>query len=184
MSTELKTGVTRRDVLKKGAVAGAVAWSVPLITSSPAFAATGECSGSTPCQNWYYIKVGEDGLEGGTADGGGTGCNEALPSNPFGCPAGSASVSSGGLSQGVTGSFNAGTATATFTLPAGVIPLYVQPKPASSCYTYEYDAGSNSFVPLNGAPDGVVSVNGNPSTGMTITMTIATLSHANLYFCK
>ena len=43
-----KSGVDRRSLLKKGAVAGAVAWTAPAIISSPAFASTGTFGCSAP----------------------------------------------------------------------------------------------------------------------------------------
>ena len=47
MSTDIteeksgKRGISRRDLIKKGAVAGAIVWTVPFIESVPAYATTG-----------------------------------------------------------------------------------------------------------------------------------------------
>ena len=46
MTTEEKSGLSRRDLIKKGAVAGAIVWTVPMIESVPAYAAAG--SGCPP----------------------------------------------------------------------------------------------------------------------------------------
>lgn len=43
---EKKSGISRRDLIKKGAVAGAVIWTVPMIETVPAYAAVG--SGCPP----------------------------------------------------------------------------------------------------------------------------------------
>lgn len=57
MSTEgveEKRGISRRDLIKKGAVAGAIVWTVPFIESVPAYAATGSTVNSA-CS--YFILV-------------------------------------------------------------------------------------------------------------------------------
>lgn len=51
---EEKRGISRRDLIKKGAVAGAIVWTVPLIESVPAYAATGSPGGVTTCS---YIAI-------------------------------------------------------------------------------------------------------------------------------
>lgn len=52
--TKPKSGISRRDLIKKGAVAGAVIWTVPMIESVPAYAATGSTL-STTCS--YFVLV-------------------------------------------------------------------------------------------------------------------------------
>ncbi|MGH9057635.1 MAG: hypothetical protein ACRDYY_17510 [Acidimicrobiales bacterium] len=52
------TKFSRRDMLKKGAVAGAVFWAIPVIETVPAYAATGSYqgkkAGSIGC-SWAYV---------------------------------------------------------------------------------------------------------------------------------
>jgi hypothetical protein len=62
MSTETKPGFSRRDVLKKGAAAGAIAWSVPMITSSSVFAfGEDRCGGTVFCTEFFYVKYNRIG---------------------------------------------------------------------------------------------------------------------------
>lgn len=51
---EKKSGLSRRDLIKKGAVAGAIVWTVPMIETVPAYAATGSTI-STACS--YFVLV-------------------------------------------------------------------------------------------------------------------------------
>lgn len=53
-TTEEKSGLSRRDLIKKGAVAGAVIWTIPMIESVPAYASTGSTI-STACS--YFVLV-------------------------------------------------------------------------------------------------------------------------------
>src|SRR5579863_8745724 len=57
--TEEKHGFSRRDLIKKGAVAGAIVWTVPMIQSVPAYAAGGSQI-TTTCSYFVlvYIKNG------------------------------------------------------------------------------------------------------------------------------
>jgi hypothetical protein len=52
--TPTKKGIGRRDLIKKGAVAGAIIWAVPMIESVPAYAATGS-NISSACS--YFVLV-------------------------------------------------------------------------------------------------------------------------------
>lgn len=49
-----KKGINRRDLIKKGAAAGAIIWAVPMIESVPAYAATGSTV-SSACS--YFVLV-------------------------------------------------------------------------------------------------------------------------------
>jgi len=44
-----KSGLSRRDLIKKGAVAGAIVWTIPMIASVPAYASVGSPGGITAC---------------------------------------------------------------------------------------------------------------------------------------
>lgn len=52
--TEEKSGISRRDLIKKGAVAGAIVWTVPFIESVPAYAQT-TSNVSSACS--YFLLV-------------------------------------------------------------------------------------------------------------------------------
>lgn len=55
MSTENQIGgVSRRDLLKKGAVAGGIVWAAPLVLSSPAGASY--VGSDSECTHFYYGK--------------------------------------------------------------------------------------------------------------------------------
>jgi|GEM_PF-5209979 len=134
---------TRRDLLKKVAVGGAVAWTAPLVISSPVFATTG-VGGSKPCENYWFKK-----FEGSSDDGtGNTGCavytsinGKTVQNNP---PAGL-----------VSGSYSGSAGTINFA--AGVVPIYIQLKLGNqsypkewTCITFKYENGS--FTPVNPLP--------------------------------
>lgn len=186
------TGISRRDVMKKGAVAGAIVWSAPMLTSSPAFAASGKCSGSKPCETFYYVKFTDANEDcNATSDGDGTGCTN-YTSAQLACPGTTPPAMQNGC-QFVTGSHTGGAGTISY--QAGIVPLIVQVKPGSSCYEFRYDEATNSFVavapiaPAECNPQLVVS--GTVATGITVTISYNQggpvcngISHLNTYFCK
>ena len=54
-----RSNTTRRDLLKKTAVAGAITWSVPMVVSSPAFATNGK--GSVEGSGSFSTSKGKSG---------------------------------------------------------------------------------------------------------------------------
>lgn len=51
-------GITRRDLIGRAAAVGAVAWSAPLIVSTPAGAAGGAEAGTVrPCSRFYAVRM-------------------------------------------------------------------------------------------------------------------------------
>lgn len=58
MSEQNPSSIRRRDILKKGAAVGAVAWSAPLVVSSKAFAQNK--TGVAECIHYGVIKIDED----------------------------------------------------------------------------------------------------------------------------
>jgi hypothetical protein len=54
-----RQGLSRRALITRGAVAGAVMWSAPLITSSKAFAA--DTTTLAPCAHYYGVRVLKNG---------------------------------------------------------------------------------------------------------------------------
>jgi hypothetical protein len=75
--TPAKKGLGRRDLIKKGAVAGAIIWAVPMIESVPAYASTGSTV-SSACSFFvlvytvngagpYADRVSSDGSCGGNS---------------------------------------------------------------------------------------------------------------------
>jgi len=180
--------VSRRDLLKKSAVAGAIVWTAPVLMSSPAFAATGKCSGSKPCVNFYYVKYNgstEDCVS--TADG--SGC-PGLTLNDLKCPGTNPPPLQNGC-QFTTGSSTDGSGTISFA--AGIVPLVIQVKPGDNCYTVTYDAATNTFTP-SGAPaecNLTIVASGTVATGITVTIgyndggsVCKGISHIGAYFCK
>lgn len=188
--------------MKKGAVAGAIVWSAPLLTSTPAFAATAECGGgSQECSTWYYAKVEVDDNNrnartcsgGGTGDGAGSGC----PVPPIGCPSGSKTTFENGCSLLPAATFTHTGSSATVTFPEGAIPLYIQIKPGSNCYTYKWNGTDFVFYSgTNGTPTppppgclgGIVDsvVNGKIKVDVTWNQGGSGcngISHFNVYFC-
>jgi hypothetical protein len=181
---QTESSISRRDLLRKGAVAGAVAWTAPVVLSSPAFAATGKCSGSKKCINFRSVK-----FENGTS------CTAA--GNDGGCPApgitncAGAAVTdfpSGCAGDGITGSQadNLG----TINIPAGIVPLVVHIKTGGNCYRIVFDENGQPGAPTP-APSGVtIVIQGNIGSGYTVTATKtgtgggAGISHLTLYYCK
>lgn len=185
------TGISRRDVMKKGAVAGAIVWSAPILTSSPAFAASGKCSGSKPCVTFYFAKVqGSTCDTQSTSDGGGTGCTNYTAAQ-LACPGTTPPLMENGCNF-VSGSHSAGSG--SFTYDPGVVPLIVQVKPGGNCYEFRYDENTNSFVAVApfapAACDLQLTVSGTVGTGITVNISYddgqgcAGISHMNTYFCK
>ncbi len=77
------TGVSRREILKKSAVAGAVFWSVPVIESITSAAAAASPTGAIVC-SWAYVVYIFNGTifaAGYTNTGGGNNCH-AYAANP------------------------------------------------------------------------------------------------------
>src|SRR5688500_17293650 len=62
----MQTSVTRRDLLKRSAIAGALIWAAPVIVAQPA-GATHECGSCTGCNRLYGIKY-EPGRPPSAAD--------------------------------------------------------------------------------------------------------------------
>lgn len=188
--------------MKKGAVAGAIVWSAPLLTSKPAFAATAECSGSVPCTRWYAVKFGLGAPAGCTpipeGDGEGTGCGNLV--NLLGCgepvtlldgsppPAGDTVDPCSYVTASTVSS-----TTAILTYDSGVVPLYLQLKPGNDCYTYEYNGTTFVHVLTTGSPPAACTpsfdVVHHEDGSTTVTATYpagsgcAGISHVNTYFC-
>ena len=122
-----QAGSTRREVLKKGAVAGAIVWTAPILSSSPAFAATGACSGSKPCTDFYFMQstggTNCAGTDGSCTYPTVTDCDENPVTLQSGCTLGANKpvVTNGGNSGSIV-------------FPAGVVPIYINAKLGSTCY--------------------------------------------------
>lgn len=207
MTSDSKTGLSRRDVIKRGAVAGAVAWSVPMISSSPAFAATSRCHGSRPCVDWYYVKFENGGYSEGCGDGAGSPC-PSFGLDTLGCEplTDEQTLNCSGGKQYVDGSH--GGQSGYFKFQPNVIPVKIQIKPGNNCITFNYVEGASQNQPL--PVSGVVNNQGiavncyevwvsNPSlsAGIQINYKIADpcmpddpnndrtpgVSHIGTYFC-
>jgi hypothetical protein len=177
-----KAGESRRDLLKKGAAVGAVAWSAPLLLSSTAFAATTECGVSQFCVNYCFAKFGGSGGAqlSDTSDG--------ACANPLGTTRCGKTVSF----NRCTGATVTGTGLdITVTFPANAVPLAVTVKPGNDCVTFTYDG--NNWGPT---PSQVYSGGGNKPCTVTVQKISAKVvrfyqtgegcngySHHNLYYC-
>lgn len=189
--------------MKKGAVAGAIVWSTPVLMSTPAFAASAECGGSKPCTKWYAVKFENSNCIALTGNGDPT-CGNLLAQ--LGCgapvtlydgtppPAGDTVNPCGNYVTGVhRGDGGTPPNSATVTYNAGVVPLFFQLKPgggSDSCYTYEWNG--TTFVPttLTGtAPCTAQFVVTKPAGKIQVDVTwpggstCKGLSHVSTYFC-
>jgi len=186
MDQELNSAISRRNMLKKTAAAGAVAFAAPVIMSSPAFAATGCNSGSKPCTTYYFAKISGSGVSGGTGDGTGTGCFNQTPASL--CAGATGDINSGAVATGIVG--NEGDSSGYIIYPLGAIPLVIQLKPGNDCYTFKYNG--STWVSVTGV--------NYQTPGCTFTFTTTVLgdgrirvdftncqqqglSHVNTYFC-
>lgn len=179
--------------MKKGAVAGAVVWSVPVLTSTPAFAATGRCSGSKPCTDFYYVKNEKPGTDDSSCSDTSDGNNQCpnFTTADLSCDGASTPAVKNGCDL-VHIFFTEGSA--TFTYDPGVIPIIIQLKPGSTCFTYNYDENTETFstrpgttpLPPGCTPTFVKSMS-NGSIVITVTYPKAScpagLSHVSTYFC-
>jgi hypothetical protein len=81
-----KKGLNRRDLIKKGAAAGAVFWAIPVIESitSAASATSGTTTGPVSCSWVYIIYLGTDGkvYAAGYSNTGGTNNCLSYGANP------------------------------------------------------------------------------------------------------
>jgi hypothetical protein len=154
---ESGSGVDRRTLIKRAAVAGAVAWTAPTIMQSVAGAqSTAPCSPFVTCTNFYSAKFncntcGACGCEGIGSNGGvDPSCNEnPQPGQSYGNGCGRVSVTCPGSNW-------------QFNLSAGCRFIAVQVKGGNDC----------SFVEPS-----------NPcATSMTATPP-SNLSHYTVYFC-
>lgn len=135
---EGKTRIGRREAVKKAAVAGAVAWSAPMILSSKVSAAGGTCpdTGDCPTTGKFVIaKVDSSTCEDSVSESGqGWSCGRALR-DQFG-----KQISPGGCSY--VSSWNLNSEQSTVTLAEGVTVVGVQWKGGKECYI-NYSVGGN-----------------------------------------
>lgn len=59
MESDAPEGLSRRDIIKRGAVAGAVVWATPVLTSTAAGALS---PGSVVCSTYYAIRFDSSGV--------------------------------------------------------------------------------------------------------------------------
>ena len=186
-------GSTRREVLKKGAVAGAIVWAAPIVSSSPAFAASGQCSGSKPCTNFYFVNS-----TGGSACTGSDGsCTYPAVTNCEGDPV---TLQSGCTLPASTRPAivnNGGTGSITF--DPGVIPIYILAKLGANCYFMDVidTNGVLTLGPPSPAPpacnDVDFALTGDGESGYVFTVTVGNtsncgggghgISHMSTAFC-
>ena len=175
-------GQSRRDLLKKGAIVGAVAWTAPMIISSPAFAATAQCSGSVPCTNFFFVKVNGDGsVTSGVGDGS---CGTRTIKQ---CNNTNATLQDGG---GHIASSSGNGNLLTIKLTAGTVPILVTAKYGANCHDYTYNENTKTFSAPSPATLCTASVTTSGTVAGGLTIIIASngsgcgISHVNLYFCS
>jgi hypothetical protein len=172
-------GTTRREVLKKGAVAGAIVWAAPIVSSSPAFAASGQCSGSKPCTNFYLINS-----TGGTnCEGSDESCDPPAITN---CQGQTVTPQSGcnlpAASKPTIVNLNS---SATVTYDPGVIPIYFVVKLGSHCYFVDVidTDGVLSLDEITPEPpecnDVEVNLSGDAESGYVFTVTVGDTSNCS-----
>ncbi len=193
--TNEASGLSRRDLMKRGAVAGAVVWSAPVLMSSPAFAATTACGGSKPCTDFYYVKIegdanatGEPSINPNQCSSSTTGDNSVCGSLVTTATCGEGTPLKNGCSL-VSGGHTGNVAVLTF--PAGSVPQFFQLKPGTNCYDFAWDPATTSFVSTT-APSGCLIsstgiVNGDGTTTVRIEWRAGKncqgISHIGAYFC-
>jgi hypothetical protein len=194
---EATSGHSRRALLIASAIGAGVAWTAPMMTSMPAFAASTCTGGSAPCTKFYQRKI-----TGGTVSGSSCTATGTVEVGDGSCPQPTVAQ----LCVGVTGTpvFNAeplpAGATvsgchsgdvAIVTLPVGAVPLGMQLKPGAACSLYRWDGSTFTFV-SGSAPAGCVfTFTVTPPSGSTGYKIVATdngtctndISHFNVYFC-
>jgi hypothetical protein len=183
-------GTTRREVLKKGAVAGAIVWAAPIVSSSPAFASTGQCSGSKPCTDYYFINS-----TGGTNCGGSDGsCPTPVVNNCEGDPV---TFQSGCTLPPATRPTIVNTGgTGTITFDPGVIPIFFVAKLGANCYFLDVTDTMTLAAPTPVPPvcnDVDFALTGDAETGFVFTVTVGNqsncgggghgISHMSTAFC-
>lgn len=175
-------GSSRRDLLKKAALVGAVAWTLPAVISSPAFAASKKCGGSRPCTTFYFVKVNGDGTIAPGVGDGSCGLRTILK-----CDSSTATLLDGGAFVTSTSSTSS---TLSVTLAPGVVPLLITTKYGPNCHDYTYNEGTNTFSAPNPATACTASVTASGSIGGGLTILISStgggcgISHVNFYFCR
>ena len=193
---EENVGETRRSVMKKAAVVGAVAWSAPMVLSSPAFASTGRCSGSVVCTTFYGNSITtSNGGAPYTVGSVGIGQCATRSISALLCPGVTynpvPTLQTGTGVNAVTTSGDSGTYF-SITFPAGAVPIGMDIHfGGAPCTSFNFDEPTNQFV-VNGVNQCLPTVvtSGTISGGITVTITKNSnvtgcgFSGTNVYFCK
>lgn len=176
-----ESGLNRRDLLRKGAAAGVVVWTAPIVLSSPAFAATGKCSGSKPCVDFFFFQS-----TGGT-DCSGTDasctyptildCNEdaVAPQDP--CDGGDPTRPTVSITGGGTEDDDK---EGCITYPAGYVPIFFNAKLGSNCYIVHVNDDFTLTAPTPTPPacnDVEFTITGSLGTGFQICVTVGDTSN-------
>ncbi len=188
-------GNNRRDLLKKAAVGGAIAFGLPAIISSPAFAAARKCSISAGCTKYYYAKyntsTGE--IENSNNVGGQCPDKELVDLQ---CPSqtGSPTFGYGGALPGfsvtpvIGAAPNGDTRSYTFNLPAGSIPIFLNSHFGNpiGCLLWSFPDNGILTTPLTNLPCLTVSTSGTIAGGIKVTIASTCnvgWSGLMIYFC-
>lgn len=186
MTNDARTHLSRREILKRGAVAGAVVWSVPMIASSPAFAATGKCSGSRPCTRFFGVKFDNDkqAVDGAPGGGGGGNCPPRYAQD-LRCPGDATStLETGNAALNHINDWNISSGGGMIELKSGVVPLVLEVKFSTNCSAWSWN-GSVFEKEFSVNDHGItnVTVTGTLPSGYTIWYTGSSISNVGIYFC-
>lgn len=158
--------VDRRDVIKKAAVAGGIAWTAPMIMSSRVSAVVGgTCPDPPQCKFWYMIRI----------DGSSCSADNSFPNNPgFGDPncnnvlanvmaqlGGSVLTAPGGCSSIIT-SRSFGASSTSFTLKPGFKVKGVIFKDSNGCPSSDTSGACWTEGPCDSAGNRSITIGGCP----------------------
>lgn len=177
-------------MLARSAAATGVAWATPMLVSSPAFAATDQCSGSRPCSKYYFVGFSSSGSTGEVPSGSGGNC-QPVPIEDLRCQ-GDTKATFAGDGQPLLDDIG----TWFFTLKPGRIPVFVEVKYATNCNRYRLIGSSfvadGAFTGSGSTPTPThpqaahVELGGTAVDGFTITISKLTgqgISNIGMYFC-
>lgn len=189
MGEQLSDGrIDRRELLKRGAVAGGIVWASPMVFSATAGAAVvGAC---TDCPDDRLFGLKYNNIEGDNSRTKTRNSFEEIPDRNNGqgnCLTASASLPPGCIEYGTYFSFtsNADGTVHTWTLQPGLEFCQAAAKVGDGTVDGEgcFSCGGAN-VPCDGTPDPEPRINVSSSGGVTtITITDPALSHSEILFC-
>ncbi len=185
-----RSGISRRDVIRRGAIIGGVAWSAPIVQSltSPAFAAGSEAEEGI-CDRYIFVKYNLPGTDPANFTGdegvGNITCLNALDAKFDGLVDGKVNGKPLELNQ-VTGSSTVGnTTTASITNEGTITGVF---NPTTGCVTVTVPADCRIIayiLKLGGGPGCDVNSVVTPASPLpqTYEFCATKLSHVDMLLC-